>query len=169
MPKVSEVDETLATGAIPVPARLTVDVPPEVLLFTVRAPVRLPRAVGVKVTMTEQVAPAARVLPQLFVWLKSPVIPILLMVSVAVPVFVNVTLCAALDVFTSWSAKVKVAGDKLATGTTPAPESVMGFTATVLLLVSDRVPLRTPVAVGVNVTAIVQPVPGFNPLPQLLV
>lgn len=97
----SEVDETLATGAIPVPARLTVGVLPELLLFTVRTPVRPPRAVGVKVTLTEQVAPAASVPPQLLVWLKSPVTPILLMVSVAVPVLLRVTLCPALELFIS--------------------------------------------------------------------
>ena len=106
------------------------------------------------------------------VWLKSllmPLIEMLEIVSGAVPVLVKVTLWAALEVFTSWLAKVRVAGDKLAAGATPVPERAMGFTAMLLLLVSDSAPLREPVAEGVNVTVIVQPAPGLNPLPQLLV
>jgi len=65
LPNVREAGEVLATGAIPVPVRLTVGAAPEVLLFKVRTPFRLPRVVGVNVTLTEQVAPAARVVPQL--------------------------------------------------------------------------------------------------------
>jgi hypothetical protein len=91
----------------------------------------------------------------------------LLMLSVAVPVFVKVAVCAVLVVFTSWLAKAKVAGCKLAAGAIPVPERLMGFT--LLLLVSDKVPLPFPVAEGVKVTAIVQLALGFNALPQLLV
>ena len=108
----------------------------------------------------------------MLVWLKSllmPLIEMLEIVSGAVPVLVKVTLWATLEVFTSWLAKARVTDDKLAAGATPVPESVMGFTATVLLLVIDSAPLREPVAEGVNVTVIAQPAPGLNPLPQLLV
>ncbi len=94
----SEVEETLATGAIPVPARLTIGALPEVLLFTVRAPVRLPRAVGAKAMLIEHVAPAARLLPQLFVSLKSPVTLKPEIWRASVPVFERLTFCAALKV-----------------------------------------------------------------------
>jgi len=119
-----------------------------------------------------QLAPAVKLAPQLLVWLNSVAIPlrlILKIVKVAVPVLLKVTVWAALDVFTRWLPKAKAAGDTLAPGATPVPESVMGFSATLLLLVSERVPFRAPVADGVNVTAIVQPAPGASVLPQLLV
>jgi hypothetical protein len=48
--------------------------------------------------LAEQLAPAARLLPQLFVWLKSPVMLKPEIVSAPIPVFDKLTLCAALDV-----------------------------------------------------------------------
>jgi hypothetical protein len=42
------------------------------LSVIVRVPVRAPVVVGVKVTLTVQVAPGASVVPQVFVWAKSP-------------------------------------------------------------------------------------------------
>jgi len=41
---------------------------PVALSVTVIVPVRVPTAVGVKVTLMEQLAPAAREVPQLLVW-----------------------------------------------------------------------------------------------------
>ena len=98
MPNAREAGEILATGALPVPIRLTVGVAPEVLLFKLKTPARFPRAVGVNVMLAEQLAPAARLLPQLFVWLKSPVTLKPEIVSAAIPVLDRVTLCAPLDV-----------------------------------------------------------------------
>jgi hypothetical protein len=58
-------------------------------------PLRVPMAVGWNVMLIVQFAPTATELPHVFVWLKSdgfvPVIEMLLTVSVAVPVLVNVT------------------------------------------------------------------------------
>jgi hypothetical protein len=98
--KLNEVADRLATGATPVPVKLTVGAVPTALLFKVTAPVLLPRAVGVKTTYTEQLAPAARVAPQLLVWLKSPLKAKPLMDSGPTPVLVNVSVCEALGVFT---------------------------------------------------------------------
>src|ERR1700760_4424435 len=56
---------------VPVPDRLTALVTPPA--FTVRVPVRLPLAVGAAVTLTVQEPPAASDVPQVLVWLKSPV------------------------------------------------------------------------------------------------
>jgi hypothetical protein len=57
--------------------------------------VRVFMAVGWNVMLMVQFAPAATELPQVFVWLKSdgfvPATEMLLMVSVAVPVLVKVT------------------------------------------------------------------------------
>lgn len=59
------------TGAVPVPVSDAVCVPVVALSVIVRVPVRTPTAVGVKITRTVQLPPAARVfglLGQLFVW-----------------------------------------------------------------------------------------------------
>ena len=73
------------------------------LSVTTKVPVRVPAADGVKVTLVVQLAPAARVAPQVvapFVKLVALVPPIamLVMFSVAPPVLVRVTVCAALVV-----------------------------------------------------------------------
>ena len=105
LPKLSDVDDTVATGAVPVPVNCVVtvgftgsEVP------TLSAALRAPTAVGLKVTENVQLAPAAKVAPHVLVCAKSPplapVIVLLLMVSVepALPAFVSITVCAALVV-----------------------------------------------------------------------
>jgi hypothetical protein len=86
-------------GSTPVPLKLTVcglPVPEDV---TVIAPVRVPAAVGVKVTVIEQVTFCANVAVQLFVWLKSPVAAETAMLFTAPLLAVSVTDCEALVVF----------------------------------------------------------------------
>ncbi len=68
---------------------------------TLSVPLRTPVVVGVKVTLKLQTAPEARLLGQLFVCAKSPLIPMLVMLSVAVPVLLSVTVMGALAVFTA--------------------------------------------------------------------
>ena len=65
----------------------------------------VPAAVGLKVTLMVQEAPAASVLEllgQVLVWAKSPALvplrPMLLMVRDPAPLLVSVTVCAALVV-----------------------------------------------------------------------
>jgi hypothetical protein len=85
----------------PVPLRLTVCVlfgTPLLLSVTVRVPVRVPLAVGLKVILTVQEPFALTLPPQVFVWLKSPLMPMLLMVSAALPVLLSITVCEALVV-----------------------------------------------------------------------
>jgi hypothetical protein len=96
--------ERLTTGAVPVPVRATVWVlfaTPLLLSVTVRVPVRLPIADGVKVTVIVQLALAATELPQVLVSAKFPPIPTLLTLSATVPVFDRVTVCAELVVPTA--------------------------------------------------------------------
>jgi hypothetical protein len=68
---VSEVSDKLATGpAIPVPLKLTpcpTSYPLLLLSTTINVPVSGPVVVGEKVTLIVQVAPTARLLPQLVV------------------------------------------------------------------------------------------------------
>ena len=90
--KVKEAGERLTTGAAtPVPVRLTVWVAGLALSVMVTAPVLVPAAVGLKVTLRVQLAPAATLEPQVLVWEKSPFTVKLVMRRVALPVFLSVT------------------------------------------------------------------------------
>jgi hypothetical protein len=90
--KVKEAGERLTTGAVPVPVRLTVCVAGLALSVMVKEPLREPLAVGVKATLRVQLALAARLEPQVLVWEKSPLTVMLVMLSVALPVLLSVTL-----------------------------------------------------------------------------
>ena len=87
-------------GATPVPVRLTVCGLPVALSVTVMVPGWLPVAVGVKVTVMVQLAPAATEVPQVLVWAYGALAAMLVMFSAPVPALVSVTVCAALVVFT---------------------------------------------------------------------
>ena len=76
---------------MPVPVRLTVWVVGLALSVMVTVPVRVPLAVGLKVTLRVQLEPAARLEPQVWVWEKSPLAAMLVMMRVALPVFLSVT------------------------------------------------------------------------------
>jgi hypothetical protein len=83
----------------------------------VRAPDLGPVAVGSKKTPIEQLAPAATLFPQLLSSPKSAaVVPRPLIVKVALPVFVSVTVTGRPEVFTYCVGKDIEAGDKLTTG-----------------------------------------------------
>ena len=97
----------LTTGVVPLPLKVTVCGLPLALSVMDTLALRLPLALGVKVTLIVQEAPAANVLEllgQVLVWAKSPLlVPVkamLLMVRAALPLLVNVTACAALVVLT---------------------------------------------------------------------
>ena len=90
--KVKEVRERLTTGAVPVPVRLTVWVAGLALSVMVTAPVLVPAAVGLKVTLRVQLAPAATLEPQVLVSEKSLLAVMLVMLRAALPVFLSVTL-----------------------------------------------------------------------------
>jgi hypothetical protein len=72
---------------------LTVCGLPDALSVIVNVPLRVPAAVGVKVTSIEQLPPAATEFPHVFISAKSPVTVMLVTVSEAPPLFVNVTAC----------------------------------------------------------------------------
>ena len=95
---VSELGESAAVAVTPVPERLAVCGLPLALSVTDKDAERAPVAVGVNVTLIVQLELAASVeglMGQLFVWPKSPEfvppMPMLLMVSGALPVFESVT------------------------------------------------------------------------------
>jgi hypothetical protein len=91
--KVKEAGERLTTGvATPVPVRLTVCVAGLALSVIVKVPLLDPAAVGVKVTLRVQLAPAATLEPQVLVWEKSPLTVMLVMLRAAFPALLSVTL-----------------------------------------------------------------------------
>jgi hypothetical protein len=103
LPKPSEVGETLAMGEVPVPPSATVSAGfSGSLLVMEMAALSAPATVGVKITTRVQLAPAARLAPQLPVWVKSAtllppsVMPVI--ASGAVPLLDKVTACGALAV-----------------------------------------------------------------------
>ncbi len=83
---------------VPEPERATVCGLPEALSVTLKVPVRVPDAVGPKVTLIAQLAPAATEPLQVLVAAKSPLAEMLLIVRVALPVLVS---------FTAWGALVE--------------------------------------------------------------
>ena len=74
------------------------------------APVRVPAAVGVKVTLSVQKPAEGRLLGQSLVWEKSPLATMLLMFKPALPAFYNLAFCAGLEFPTAWGAKPKLVG-----------------------------------------------------------
>jgi hypothetical protein len=96
---------TAGAGVVPVPLRGTDCGLPLALSVIDILALRLPLAVGLKVTLIVQFDPAARVLDplgQVLVWAKSPLLVplklILLIVRAALPLLVKVTVWAALVV-----------------------------------------------------------------------
>jgi hypothetical protein len=132
-----------------------------------KVPVRDPAPVGVKITLTLQLAPAATVALQLGVWAKLPLTEIDLMVRLASPVLESVTVCAALAVFKTWLPNVSLVSDKETLGTAPVPlrETRCGLPDPLLVMV--KVPVRKPAAAGVKVTVIMQLAPAASVAAQL--
>jgi hypothetical protein len=136
-------------------------------------PVRVPVAVGVKVTLNVQLAPAPSELPQVLpVSEKSPVAAPTESVVDSVLVFFTVTPWPALVVPSSCEANVKAAGVTVTVtvgAPVPVPERVTVCGEFVALSVIDIVPGSDPFAVGVNDTVMVQLVPTCNRVPQLFI
>ena len=122
LPNATGVGLMLRSGpeAVPEPVNATPCGLPVALSAMLTDAVRDPAAFGLNVTLIAQFAPAATLVPHVFVWEKSPaLVPVtatLVIVSTAPPVFVNVTACAVLVVPTAWAPKAKDVGDRLTTG-----------------------------------------------------
>jgi hypothetical protein len=154
---------TAGVGVVPVPERATDWGLPVALSATERLALRLPPAVGLKVTLMLQLALAARVpapTGQVVVWLKSPALvpvsPMLLMVRGAVPLLVSVTLWALLLVLTCRLPKLRLEGLKVTAGAVPVPERPTVWGLPVALSVMATLAVRLPVAEGLKVTLMLQ-------------
>ena len=126
-----------------------------------------PFVVGLKVALMVQLAPTARLLPQVLDSLKScgsePPNKILLMVKVAVPVFVMVTVWGALVMPTFSFPNGRPAVDKLIFGCVPVPDEGINWVGGTTVSVTYTVPVINPEPSGVNVTLIVHRAASRNP------
>jgi len=164
----------------PVPLKETLCVDPEVpfaLSVNIRVALRLPVALGVKLTVMEQDDPAATDPLQLSDSLKSPalvpVIVILAIVSVPVPPLLKVKEGLLTVVPTGVLLKTSLLTDSAAFGIpVPVPLNVALCVAPdtpPALSVTVKDPLSGPVDCGSKVTLIVQNEPAATDVPQLFV
>jgi hypothetical protein len=122
-PKPSFVGATVSE-LVPVPLKGTDCVPVGALSVKVRAPERLPRAVGRNDTLILQLFWGAREPGHLFTAAKSPVVATFVMSNAAVPVFVTVTGFGALALPTGVLGKVREEGEKLTFWATPTTANI---------------------------------------------
>jgi hypothetical protein len=111
-------------GLSPVPlSAANTDDTPLVVELTVKKPLLPPTIVGVNVTVTVQLPPAANVCVQPFDWIaKSPEIASVGVFNEAVPGFITTMLSGALVELTSVAGKLNVLGFKLNdAGAVPVP------------------------------------------------
>jgi len=120
VPRFKELGERV-TCAVPDPVSATVCVP--ALSTIVSALVNDPIAVGVNVTEIVQDAPAARLAPQVLVWLNGADAVTLETCNGAVPEFSIVTVLAVLVAPSTCDEKPSDAGETEAPGAVPVPES----------------------------------------------
>lgn len=164
--KFSELGENV-TGSDPVPLRFTACGLVSAESVNVSTPVAHPSAVGVKVTPTVHVPPAAILVPQLFDEIANgPLVATPPRLSAAFSRLVKVTVFAALVSFTAMLPKLRLVGDKL-TGLLPLPERLTVCVPALSVMVT--VPAAEPSAAGVNVTSIVHHSPGASAAVQVSV
>src|SRR4051795_5888664 len=164
-------------GTTPLPVRLTLCVPFPALSVNVSDAVFAPVVPGLNVTSTLQLAPAGTVVRQALAGMPKsaafpPVSATLPITRFSFPLFVTVTVCGVLAVFTATSPKASVPADRVAVGCAPVPVSatvcVEALPPESSLKVS--VALLTVGALGLNVTDVLQvalaarvPVQAFGP------
>src|SRR5947208_1358932 len=155
LPKSRLVGANPTAGAVPFPLSATVCGLPLALSVTNSVPVRILEAVGVKVTLIEQLAPAAKVpglvgqaLAPVLVAAKSPEAAKEVIVKAAVPVLVNVTVTDALVVASGSLPRSSHVGANPTAGAVPFPLSATVCGLPPALSVTDSVPVRAPKAVG---------------------
>src|SRR5947199_50019 len=156
-----------SAAAVPLPLSVMICGLPPALSVTDSDPVRAPEAVGVKVTLMVQFAPAAKVaglvgqaLAPVLVAAKSLEAANELIVKAAAPVFVSVNVIGALVVGSRWLPKSRLVGANPTPGAVPfhLRANICGLP----LSSQDAHPIsvRAPEAVGVKVTLMVQVPPA---------
>lgn len=166
--------ERLTPGPVPVPDRTTDCGLPAALSVMLTCADSEPTTDGVKVTLKVQVPPAARELVHvLLARVKSallvPATTRLEILRVALPLFVRVTDCAAVEAPSDSVPKVRVVGERPTAGAVPVPVRVTCWGLVEALSLKVMLAVRMPAALGVNVTLTVQLPPAASELPQVLV
>jgi|SRR5713226_866285 len=156
---------------VPVPAKVTsCGLPPPVSEIDTFA-VREPSAVGLKVTVIEQLAPVATLVPQVLVWEKSlalvPVTVIDFTVMACTLVLVSVTVCGVLEEPTFTFPKLRLDDESCTNVPVPVRVAVCGLPGALSVTVMAAVWVL--VLDGLNVTLIVQFAPASTLEPQVLV
>src|SRR5438128_578614 len=183
LPKALLVAESVAVGGVtPVPVSDTDCGLPGASSVMVTVAVRAPVAAGVKLTLIRSEerragGPRARghgATPEPAT-AKSPGFEparaMLVMLRVAVPLLVRVTVCTGLVVLRRWSPKARLVGAKVTAGTMPIPASDTDCGLPGASSVMVTVAVRAPVAAGVKLMLIVQLAPGATepaPVGQVL-
>ena len=173
LPKERLAGEKLTVAEVPVPERPRDWGLPVALSVKLTEADRLPVTVGLNVTLIVQFPPAATELPQVLVCAKSPgsapVSATLERLKATEPPLVRVAVRVALVVSRDWLPKERLVGERLTVAEVPVPERLRDWGLPVALSVKAIAADRLPVAVGSNVTLIVQFAPAATELPQVLV
>src|SRR5207253_1434621 len=163
LPKSRLVGANPTPGAVPFPLSVMICGLPPASSASDSVPVRAPEAVGVKVTLMVQFAPAGKVaglvgqaLAPVLVAAKSPEAANELIVKAAAPVFVSVTVIGVLVVAYSCSLHAALPISNPTPGAVPFPLREMICGLPPASSASDSVPVRAPEADGVKVTLMVQ-------------
>ena len=168
---VSDDEEAENEKSCPIPLSATVWGLPLALSAIETAPLLDPLLAGSKKTPIEQLDPAASVPPQALSTPKSlEVVPTLVIVSVASPVFVAVMVCGKPVVPTNCPGKTMLVGDKVRAGAgvvAPVKPMDCGLPGAVSPMLN--IALRVPCPVGVKVTLIWHVALTASVGPQLLV
>ena len=156
---------------MPVPAKVTsCGLPPPVSEIDTFA-VREPNTIGLKVTVIEQLAPAATLVPQVLVWEKSlafvPVTVIDFTVMACTLVLVSVTLCGVLVEPTLTFPKLRLDDESCTNVPVPVRVAACGLPGALSVMVMAAVCVF--VLDGLKVTLIVQFAPAATLEPQVLV
>ena len=158
---------------VPVPESEMACGEPVALDVMVMAAVNAPVVVGAKWPWMEQLAPAARLVPQVFANTNeealAPVSAMLVIDSAAVPVLVMVTDCEPVDTPTVSEPKLRLVADRLTVvGVVPVPVRAMDCGEPVAVSVMVMAAAIAPFAVGAKCPWMLQLAPAARLVPQVL-
>jgi len=159
-------------GVVPVPLSVMVCGEVAAPSLMVTAAVSAPETVGAKWPWMVQLAPAARLVPQLFAKTKedvsAPVSVMLVIDNAEFPLLVSVTVCELPVEPTFTDPKDRLVADRLTGGLTPVPLSVMvcGDVEALSVMVTNAV--RVPAVMGAKWPWMVQLAPAARLVPQVL-
>jgi hypothetical protein len=166
--KVTVAGVSVAGGGVPLPVSASVCGLLVAPVVTVRLPDLVPVAAGANCTLTVHVPLAGIELPQVFVCGNSAGALTPLTVTGNDDGLLNVAVITALVAPTITFPKLWLAGVSVRF-TTPVPLSPTGAAGGVAFVATARLPLRAPVAAGVNVTLMVQVAPAATLDPHVWV